>query len=111
MLCDAAAARAARHREQDARPTAVVTLLTCFYWVLTRALVVQALAGGCGEGLRQSYYSAAPASTYLYPPHPSLSLSLSLSLTRTLALPEAVGGGPGVRALCCQSPRHQYTHP
>ena len=29
--------------------------------------------------------------------------------SRTLALPEAVGGGPGVRALCCQSPRHQYT--
>ena len=109
MLCDAAAASAARHRQQDARPTAVVTLLTYLYWVLTRALVVQALAGGCGEGLRRSCYSAVPASTYLYPLH--LSLSLFLSLTRTLALPEAVGGGPGVRALCCQSPRHQYTHP
>ena len=101
MLCDAAAASAARHRQQDAPPLAVVTLLTYFYWVLTRALVVQALAGGCGEGLRRSYY---------YPTHPYRSLSLSLSLTRTLALPEAVGGGPGVRALCCQSPRHQYTH-
>ena len=29
--------------------------------------------------------------------------------SRTLALPEAVGGGPGVRALCCQSQRHLYT--
>ena len=77
MLCDAAAASAARHRQQDARPLAVVTLLTYFYWVLTRALVVQALAGGCGEGLCRSCHSAVPASSYLYPPHLSLSLSLS----------------------------------
>ena len=45
--------------------------------------------------------------TYTHPTYPYR----SFSLTRTLALPEAVGGGPGVRALCCQSPRHQYTHP
>ena len=109
MLCDAAAASAARHRQQDARPLAVVTLLTYIYWVLTRALVVQALAAampGCvGRATRPSLLPP----TYTHPTYPYR--SLSLSLTRTLALPEAVGGGPGVRALCCQSPRHQYTHP
>ena len=85
MLCDAAAASAARHRQQDAPPLAVVTLLTYFYWVLTRALVVQALAGGCGEGLRRSYY---------YPTHPYRSLSLSLS-DQDARPPRGRGGRPG----------------